>query len=106
MLIGTQAREDTSRYLQIVSIFLESAAINVPTTMIGAVGFAIKASFGTIIAPVAVVGQVFASIIVIHQVAVGRAFSRRREEEMKRLTINSEKSPVQSISTLVEPSNV
>lgn len=79
-LLGGKA--DTSRYLHIVSILLESAAINVPITIAAAVGIGLNALFGVIIAPVAIVGQAFASVIIIHQVAMGRAFGRRQEEEL------------------------
>ncbi|KAF5349727.1 hypothetical protein D9756_008956 [Leucocoprinus leucothites] len=82
-LIGGNA--DTSRHLYIVSILLESAAINVPITIAAAVGIGLVEFFGAVIAPIAVVGQAFASVIIIHQVAVGRAICRRHEEELGKL---------------------
>ncbi|KAF5349622.1 hypothetical protein D9756_008976 [Leucocoprinus leucothites] len=100
-LIGGKA--DTSRYLDIVNILLESAAINVPITIAAAVGIGLGALFGVIITPVAIVGQAFASVIVIHRVAVGRAFNRRQEEELSQLVAQSSVSdnqPKENVSFL------
>ncbi|KAF5349662.1 hypothetical protein D9756_008964 [Leucocoprinus leucothites] len=99
----TGRKADTSRYLHIINILLESAAINVPITIAAAVGIGFNKFFGTVIIPVAVVGQAFASVIVIHQVAVGRAFSRRQEEELSKSVAESGASgtqPKESVSSV------
>lgn len=101
-LVGGKA--DTSRYLDIVNILLESAAINVPITIAAAVGIGLGELFGYIITPVAVVGQAFASVIIIHQVALGRAFSQRQEEELVAQSRGSDRGnqPKEHVSFLEE----
>ncbi|KAF9442617.1 hypothetical protein P691DRAFT_765031 [Macrolepiota fuliginosa MF-IS2] len=58
----------------VIAILLESAAINVPITIITAVGIGGGEKFGILIAPTATVSQALASVLIIHQVALGRAF--------------------------------
>ncbi|KAF9440948.1 hypothetical protein P691DRAFT_685722 [Macrolepiota fuliginosa MF-IS2] len=67
---GTTA--PTNRHLQIVTILLESAAINVPVTIIAATGLVIDTIPGKIAIPIAFACQSFASVLILHQVAVGR----------------------------------
>ncbi|KAJ3561676.1 hypothetical protein NP233_g10052 [Leucocoprinus birnbaumii] len=76
---------DVSYSNDMVGILLESAAINVPVTIAVAVGLGLRARFGSIIVPVAVASQAFASILIIHRVAIGRAFDQRQEEELSQL---------------------
>ncbi|KAJ3570544.1 hypothetical protein NP233_g4329 [Leucocoprinus birnbaumii] len=75
----SERKAETSRYLHIVSILLESAAINIPITIAAAVGIRLHELFSAVIAPVAVAGQALASVIIIHQVAVGRAISAKQQ---------------------------
>ncbi|KAJ3570548.1 hypothetical protein NP233_g4334 [Leucocoprinus birnbaumii] len=99
--VGAKAVEP--RYLRIATIFLESAAINVPITITVAVGFGLGAPFGTIMAPVAYVGQAFASIIIIHQVALGRAFDRKQGEELSQLVSCSEDNASADTTVVASP---
>ncbi|KAF9444486.1 hypothetical protein P691DRAFT_778218 [Macrolepiota fuliginosa MF-IS2] len=70
----------TPQHLPLVAILLESAAINVPVTIVVAIGIGAGEDFGAIVTPSALASQALASVLIIHQVALGRAFNHRREE--------------------------
>jgi len=71
----------TTRHLHIVGILLESAAINIPVTIAGAIGIATSQIFGRIIISIAVECQCFAAVLILYQVALGRAFGQRKDIE-------------------------
>ncbi|KAF9441174.1 hypothetical protein P691DRAFT_766624 [Macrolepiota fuliginosa MF-IS2] len=77
--LGNKA--STAQHLPIIVILLESAVIGVPATIALAVGVFAGEYFGLVIAPIAIAGHAFSSVLIIHQVALGRAFDRRREEQ-------------------------
>lgn len=54
--LGNDAR--TARHLHITAILLESAAINVPTTIVAAIGIASNLRFGSAVTPIAATCQV------------------------------------------------
>ncbi|KAF9443914.1 hypothetical protein P691DRAFT_839738 [Macrolepiota fuliginosa MF-IS2] len=69
-------KEPTEPYLSIITIIIESAIINVPTSIAGAIGFFMGRSFGSAFANITATCQSFASVLILHQVALGRVLSR------------------------------
>ncbi len=87
-----------TQHVQLVAIFLESAAFNIPITITAVVGVWIQSVLGPAVAVVGLAGQVcyplpenaygltcwyidyqaLASILIIHHVALGRAFDQQR----------------------------
>ncbi|KAF9444849.1 hypothetical protein P691DRAFT_777988 [Macrolepiota fuliginosa MF-IS2] len=67
--------------LPIIAILLESAATNIPGAIAVVVGFGEK--YGLIILPIVTVNQALTSVLIIHQVALGRAFSHQGEERVE-----------------------
>ncbi|KAF9445801.1 hypothetical protein P691DRAFT_830567 [Macrolepiota fuliginosa MF-IS2] len=71
-----------ARYVYIVGLLLESAAINVPVAFAAAIGLCVPGTiFGPAMGPVVGSGQALASILIIHQVALGKAFDQQKERE-------------------------
>ncbi|KAL9710349.1 hypothetical protein Ac2012v2_006648 [Leucoagaricus gongylophorus] len=64
------------QYLQTVCILLESAALNLPVAIIGIVGIGNGKYFGWVVQAVSVVIQSFASLLILHQVALGKVVAR------------------------------
>ncbi|KAF9442951.1 hypothetical protein P691DRAFT_764730 [Macrolepiota fuliginosa MF-IS2] len=60
-------------HLRIVNILIESAAINIPITVVGVIGLAVGPIFGDIVGAIAVACQSFASVLIFHRIAAGRA---------------------------------
>ncbi|KAF9447972.1 hypothetical protein P691DRAFT_818487 [Macrolepiota fuliginosa MF-IS2] len=81
----------TARHNNIVSILLESAAINVPIAICAAVGNMVTTYGGestliwAIFYFIGIPSRALATIIVIHQVALGRAIGRRNRGEVAQL---------------------
>lgn len=86
------------RHLHFVNILLQSAAINVPITIVAAAGLGSKQIYAIIVAPIAVTCQVrwslhakgrsflrilffqsFSSVLIIYQVALRRAIDDQKE---------------------------
>ncbi|KAF9446008.1 hypothetical protein P691DRAFT_761994 [Macrolepiota fuliginosa MF-IS2] len=72
-----------AQHLPIIAILLESAATNAPGAIVVAVGVGIREDYGVIFAPTVAMNQALTSVLIIHQVALGRAFRHRGEEEVK-----------------------
>ncbi|KAF9440156.1 hypothetical protein P691DRAFT_824277 [Macrolepiota fuliginosa MF-IS2] len=71
----------TENYLPIISILLESAAINVPVTIAGAVGIAVNRLFGSVVLSIAVTCQSLASVLILLRVTLGRAIDQQCRED-------------------------
>ncbi|KAF9442965.1 hypothetical protein P691DRAFT_764715 [Macrolepiota fuliginosa MF-IS2] len=72
----------TKRHVYILGLLLESAVINVPVALAAAIGLCIPgALFSPAMAPIVGSSQAFASVLIIHQVAMGRAFDQQREKD-------------------------
>ncbi|KAF9442324.1 hypothetical protein P691DRAFT_811029, partial [Macrolepiota fuliginosa MF-IS2] len=70
----------TTQCLRIVAILVESATINVPTSLAAAIGVLMDHEFGGVLAFITICCQSFASVLIIHQVALGRALGQDRIE--------------------------
>ncbi|KAF7763962.1 hypothetical protein Agabi119p4_8499 [Agaricus bisporus var. burnettii] len=70
-------REEHLHHTRVVGMLLESAAINVPITVIALVGIATWSSYGDFMMSVVTPGQSFASVLVMYQVALGKAIGGR-----------------------------
>ncbi|KAJ3570552.1 hypothetical protein NP233_g4330 [Leucocoprinus birnbaumii] len=101
-MVNIGDREISSRYLHVARVLLESAAINVPMTITAAVGFGIQASFSCSIIPVAIAGQAFASVAVIHQVAIVKVLRQDDQDPLgkSRLSFELESQQIDSRSSL------
>ncbi|KAF9442969.1 hypothetical protein P691DRAFT_809686 [Macrolepiota fuliginosa MF-IS2] len=80
LAIRLGSNESTVQYFRIVAIFIESATINVPTSLTAAIGVLMGEDFGGVLAFITVCCQSFASVLIIHQVALGRALGQDRVE--------------------------
>jgi len=58
---------------RVVGMVLESASINVPITVIAVIGIATSGAYGDIMMSVVIPGQSFASVLVMYQIAIGKA---------------------------------
>ncbi|KAF9446007.1 hypothetical protein P691DRAFT_761993 [Macrolepiota fuliginosa MF-IS2] len=76
----------TPQHLPIIAILLESAAINIPATVAVAVGVIIGDNFQFAVMPVVTTNHALGSVLIIYQVALGRAFGHRGEEEVGNTT--------------------
>ncbi|KAF5347731.1 hypothetical protein D9756_009051 [Leucocoprinus leucothites] len=72
------------RHLRIASIILQSAAVNVPVSILAAVGIAPKQVLGWVAAPVAIACQSFCSILIIKQVALRRVIDEQEGSYQRR----------------------
>ncbi|KAF9450592.1 hypothetical protein P691DRAFT_453596 [Macrolepiota fuliginosa MF-IS2] len=78
MIVNTLGRAAPEmHHLRIVTILLESAAINIPITIVAAVGFAFGRVLGNVALPIVTACQSFASVLILHQVALGRAIGQQ-----------------------------
>ncbi|KAF9440949.1 hypothetical protein P691DRAFT_800803, partial [Macrolepiota fuliginosa MF-IS2] len=66
-----------AKHLRTVNILVESAAINIPVTIAGVVGIAVDPELGDIVGAIAVACQSFASVLILHRIALGRAVGHR-----------------------------
>lgn len=67
-----------AQHLRTVCILLESAALNLPVAIVGIVGIGYDKYFGWVVQAVCVVTQSFASVLILHQVALGKATSQHQ----------------------------
>ncbi|KAF9442320.1 hypothetical protein P691DRAFT_811031 [Macrolepiota fuliginosa MF-IS2] len=70
-----------TQYICIVAILIESATINIPTSLAAAIGVLMNHEFGGVLAFITICCQSFASVLIIHQVALGRALGQDRMEQ-------------------------
>ncbi|KAF5359780.1 hypothetical protein D9756_003588 [Leucocoprinus leucothites] len=73
MLRRTFAMPPGNHSRKAVWMLLESAAINIPITVVVVVNIATLSVYGDFLMPVVVPGQSFASVLVMYQIALGKA---------------------------------
>ncbi|KAF9447971.1 hypothetical protein P691DRAFT_760315 [Macrolepiota fuliginosa MF-IS2] len=76
----------TNEHLPIIAIFLQSAATNVPMTVAAAIGVWTGKNYGMVVGIIIVATQALTSILIIHQVALGRVFGHGGEEQLLGMT--------------------
>ncbi|KAF9445811.1 hypothetical protein P691DRAFT_777320 [Macrolepiota fuliginosa MF-IS2] len=104
--LGTKVQ--TKRHVYIIGLLLESAIINVPIALAAAIGLWIPgALFSPVIGPIVGSGQAFGSVLIIHQVAIGRAFDRQRgKDTMSHLTTEGGVRTVSELGEAEKPEEV
>lgn len=75
--IGTPTKGYCER---ILGLLLESTAINVPVAVVAVVSIATYNTVGDVLMSVVVPGQSFASVLVMYQIALGKATCERLEK--------------------------